>query len=68
MLNWQMRPYIANVKSSCINIVMKTNSITKFEMMVTPNYIPSLETKITSLPICMLGSVAFIRSINTKFF
>lgn len=63
-----MRPYIADVKSSCINIVMKTNSITKFEMMATPNYIPSPETKITSLPVSMLGSITFIRGINTKFF
>ena len=47
---------------------MKTNPITEFEMMITPDYSPSLETKIASSPVSVLGCVAFIRSINTKFF
>lgn len=63
-----MRSYIADVKSSRVNIVMKTNPITEFEMMITPDYSPSLETKIASSPVSVLGCVTFIRSINTKFF
>lgn len=56
------------MKSSAINIVMKTDSITKFEMMVTTYYNSSGEMKITTMPVSVLGRVAFIRSINTKFF